>query len=137
MAFDAHAIRDQFPILSRQVNGKPLVYLDSAASAQKPRAVIEAMTGAMEHSYANVHRGLHTLANETTQAYEDAREACRRLISAASPDRIGSTKSGTHATNIVAAGLGASIKPGDEIVVSTMEHHANIIPWHFLRERRG
>jgi cysteine desulfurase/selenocysteine lyase len=136
MAFDAEAIRADFPILARQVNGHPLVYLDSAASAQKPRAVIAAMTGAMEHSYANVHRGLHTLANETTEAYEAARSSVARFIGA-DPAEIVFTKGGTEAINLVASGLGASLKAGDEIVLSEMEHHANIVPWHFLRERLG
>jgi cysteine desulfurase/selenocysteine lyase len=136
MAFDAEAIRTEFPILRRQVNGKPLVYLDSAASAQKPRAVIDAMTHAMEHSYANVHRGLHTLANETTEAYEGARKTVARFIGA-EPSEIVFTKGGTEAINLVAAGLGASLKAGDEILLSEMEHHANIVPWHFLRERLG
>jgi cysteine desulfurase/selenocysteine lyase len=136
MAFDAEAIRAEFPILQRQVNGKPLVYLDSAASAQKPRAVIEAMVHAMEHSYANVHRGLHTLANETTDAYEAARKSVARFIGA-EPSEIVFTKGGTEAINLVASGLGASLKAGDEIVLSEMEHHANIVPWHFLRERLG
>jgi len=135
MSFDVAAARAQFPILARQVNGKPLIYLDSAASAQKPRAVIEAMTSAMEGSYANVHRGLHTLANETTDAYEAAREAVRRLINAASVSEIVFTKSATEAINLVAATFGRSLGPGDEIVLSQMEHHANIVPWHFLRER--
>jgi cysteine desulfurase/selenocysteine lyase len=137
MSFDVNAIRKQFPILRRTVHGKPLVYLDSAASAQKPEAVIEAMTAAMRGSYANVHRGLHTLANETTQAYEVAREATRRFINAGSVDEIVFTKGGTESINIVAAGIGQSIKPGDEIVLSVMEHHSNIVPWNFLRERRG
>jgi cysteine desulfurase/selenocysteine lyase len=137
MTFDVAAIRKQFPILSRQVNNKPLVYFDSAASAQKPDAVIDAMAGAMRHSYANVHRGIHTLANETTQAYEGAREAVRRLINAESAEQIVFTKGATHAINIVAAGLGQRIRPGDEIVVSVMEHHSNIVPWNFLRERHG
>ena len=137
MTFDVNAIRAEFPILSRQVHGKPLVYFDNAASAQKPDAVIDAMANAMRHSYANVHRGLHTLANETTQAYEDARESVRRFINAGSVDEIVFTKGGTQAINIVAAGIGASIKPGDEIVLSIMEHHSNIVPWHFLRERKG
>jgi cysteine desulfurase/selenocysteine lyase len=137
MTFDVAAIRAQFPILFRQVNGKPLVYFDSAASAQKPDAVIDAMAGAMRHSYANVHRGIHTLANETTQAYENAREAVRRLINAEHAEQIVFTKGATHAINIVAAGLGQRIKPGDEIVVSVMEHHSNIVPWNFLRERHG
>ncbi|MDB5425386.1 MAG: aminotransferase, class, partial [Phenylobacterium sp.] len=133
MAFDAEAIRAEFPILARQVNGKPLVYLDSAASAQKPRAVIGAMVHAMEHSYANVHRGLHTLANETTEAYEAARKSVARLLGA-EPAEIVFTKGATEAINLVAAGLGASLKAGDEILLSEMEHHANIVPWHFLRE---
>jgi cysteine desulfurase/selenocysteine lyase len=136
MAFDAEAIRAEFPILQRQVNGKPLVYLDSAASAQKPRAVIEAMVHAMEHSYANVHRGLHTLANETTEAYEDARKKIAAFIGA-DPAEVVFTKGGTEAINLVAAGLGAGLKAGDEILLSEMEHHANIVPWHFLRERLG
>ena len=136
MAFDARAIREEFPILTRQVNGKPLIYLDSAASAQKPRAVIEAMTQAMEHSYANVHRGLHTLANETTEAYEAARRAVAGFIGA-DEGEIVFTKGGTEAINLVAAGLAATLKAGDEIVLSEMEHHANIVPWHFLRERQG
>lgn len=135
--FDPQAVRAQFPILSRSVNGKPLVYLDSAASAQKPRAVIHAMTAAMEGSYANVHRGLHTLANETTEAFEAARESVARFLNAPAPSNIVWTKGGTEAINLVAAGLGHSIQPGDEIIVSQMEHHSNIVPWHLLRERRG
>ncbi|WP_293678920.1 cysteine desulfurase [uncultured Phenylobacterium sp.] len=136
MAFDAEAIRAQFPILARQVNGKPLVYLDSAASAQKPRAVIDAMTHAMEYSYANVHRGLHTLANETTDAYEAARRKVAAFINA-DVNEVVFTKGGTEAVNLVAAGLGARLQSGDEIILSQMEHHANIVPWHFLRERLG
>ena len=135
--FDVAAARAQFPILSREVNGKPLVYLDSGASAQKPLAVIRAMTGAMEHSYANVHRGLHTLANETTEAYEKARESVRGLIGAAAASEIVFTKSATEAINLVASSFGQSLKAGDEIIVSQMEHHSNIVPWHFLRERQG
>jgi cysteine desulfurase/selenocysteine lyase len=137
MSFDVNAIRKQFPILSRKVHGRPLVYFDNAASAQKPLAVIDAMSDVMRGSYANVHRGLHTLANETTQAYEGARNAVRALVNAASPEEIIFTKGGTEAINIVAAGIGASIKPGDEIVLSVMEHHSNIVPWNFLRERKG
>ena len=136
MAFDAEAIRSEFPILARQVNGKPLVYLDRAASAQKPRAVIEAMVHAMEHSYSNVHRGLHTLANETTEAYEKARQSATDFIHA-DLNEIVFTKGGTEAINLVAAGLGARLKAGDEILLTEMEHHANIVPWHFLRERQG
>ena len=134
--FDVTAVRAQFPILQRQVNGKPLVYLDSAASAQKPRAVIDAMVGAMEGSYANVHRGLHTLANETTQAHEDARESVRRLINA-DEGEIVFTKGSTEAINLVAASVGQSLKSGDEIVITELEHHANIVPWWMLHEQRG
>ena len=137
MSFDVAAVRAQFPILSREVHGKPLIYLDSAASAQKPRAVIDAMTRAMETSYANVHRGLHTLANETTDAYEAARESCRRLINAADVSEIVFTKGATEGINLVASSFGQSLKAGDEIVLSVAEHHANILPWHFLRERLG
>ena len=137
MSFDPHAARREFPILERQVHGKPLVYLDSAASAQKPRAVIAAMSGAMEHAYANVHRGIHTLANETTEAYERARESVRRLLGAGSVNEIVFTKGTTEAINLVASSFGQSLKAGDEIVLSQMEHHANIVPWHFLRERLG
>jgi cysteine desulfurase/selenocysteine lyase len=137
MSFDPAAIREQFPILKRQVNGKPLIYLDSAASAQKPRAVIDAMVRVMEYSYANVHRGLHTLANETTDAYEAAREAVRGLINAETTAEIVFTKGATEAINLVASSFGMNLIAGDEIIVSQMEHHANIIPWHFLRERKG
>ena len=135
-AFDVEQVRADFPILSRQVHGKPLVYLDSAASAQKPMAVIEAMSRAMTHSYANVHRGLHTLANETTDAYEAARQKVAAFIGA-TPSEIVFTKGGTEAINLVAAGIGLSLGEGDEVLLTEMEHHANIVPWHFLRERKG
>ena len=134
--FDVEAIRAQFPILQRTVHGKPLIYLDSAASAQKPDAVLDAMTGLARTSYANVHRGLHTLANETTEAYEKARETVAKFINA-QPTEIVWTKSATEAVNLVAASFGLSLNAGDEIVISEMEHHANIVPWHFLRERKG
>ena len=137
MSFDVRTARAEFPILTRDIDGKPLIYLDSGASAQKPRAVIAAMTRAMEHSYANVHRGLHTLANETTDAYERARESVRRFINAPTVNEIVFTKGTTEAINLVASSYGLSLKAGDEIVVSQMEHHANIVPWHFLRERKG
>lgn len=133
--FDVGAVRAQFPILGRTVNDRALVYLDSAASAQKPAAVIEAMTAQMRGAYANVHRGLHTLANETTEAFEAARHTVQRFINAPTSDSIVFTKGGTQAINIVAAGL--DVMPGDEIVLSVMEHHSNIVPWHFLRERKG
>ncbi len=136
-AFDVAAARAQFPILSRQVHGKPLIYLDNGASAQKPRAVIDAMSRLMETSYANVHRGLHTLANETTDAYERARDSVRRFINAGDVNEIVFTKGATEAINLVASSFGQRLQAGDEIVLSQMEHHANIVPWHFLRERLG
>lgn len=135
--FDPYAVRAQFPILSRTVNGKPLVYLDNAASAQKPRAVIDNLVAQMEGSYANVHRGLHTLSNEATEAFEGARETVARYLNAPHHDNIVWTKGGTEAINLVANGIGLSIQPGDEIIVSEMEHHSNIVPWHLLRERHG
>ncbi|MGZ8407363.1 MAG: SufS family cysteine desulfurase [Caulobacteraceae bacterium] len=134
--FVVERVRAEFPILSRQINGRPLVYLDNAASAQKPRAVIEAMTRAMETSYANVHRGLHTLANEATEAYEAARASAARFIGG-SPTEIVFTKGGTEAINLVAASLGLGWQAGDEVVLTEMEHHSNIVPWHLLRERKG
>jgi len=137
MSFDVQAVREQFPILKREVNGRPLVYLDSAASAQKPIVVMEAMNRASRQSYANVHRGLHTLANETTEAYEAARESVRAFINAASASEIVFTRGATEAINLVAASFGQSLRPGDEIVLTQMEHHANIVPWHFLRQSRG
>jgi cysteine desulfurase / selenocysteine lyase len=137
VGFDAYAARGEFPILQRQVNGKPLVYLDSAASAQKPTAVIEAMVRMMTGSYANVHRGLHTLSTESTEAYEAARETVARFINAESASEIVFTKGATEAINLVAAGLGMSLEAGDEVVLTEMEHHANIVPWHLLRERKG
>ncbi len=137
MSFDVAAARAQFPILTREINGKPLIYLDNAASAQKPRAVLDAMTDAASHAYANVHRGVHTMANETTEAYEDARKAVADFLHAASPAEIAFTRGATEAVNLVAASFGADLGPDDEIVLTQMEHHANIVPWHFLRERQG
>jgi len=132
------SLREDFPILATKVYGKPLVYLDNAASAQKPREVVERMLHATYHEYANVHRGLHYLANAATDAYEAARESLRAFLNAGSASEIVFTKSATEAINLVAASFGeAYIKEGDEIVLSIMEHHANIVPWHFLRERRG
>ena len=134
---DIEAIRAEFPILERQAYGKPLVYLDNAASAQKPRVVIDAMKGAMEGSYANVHRGLHLLANETTTVFEAARKTAATFLNAASPDEIVFTAGGTDSMNLVANSLGQEMSVGDEIILSVMEHHSNIVPWHFLRERKG
>jgi len=137
-AYDVEAIRKDFPILSRTVYGKPLVYLDNGASAQKPQAVIDAVAHAYAHEYANVHRGLHFLSNAATDAYEAAREKVRRFLNASSVDEIVFTKSSTEAINTVAYGYGMpKIGEGDEIVVSIMEHHSNIVPWHFIRERQG
>ncbi len=136
--FDAARARLDFPILSREVNGKPLVYLDSAASAQKPVQVIEAMDHCMRMEYANVHRGIHYLSNTATQNYENARETVRRFLNARSPEEIIFTKNATEAVNLVAYAWGMNnVGEGDEIILSIMEHHANIVPWHFLRERNG
>ncbi|MEL6687386.1 MAG: cysteine desulfurase [Pseudomonadota bacterium] len=137
MTFNVDEIRQQFPILSREVNGNPLAYLDNAASAQKPDAVIEALAGQMRSSYANVHRGLHTMANETTEAFEAARAKVAKFLNAPSSDNIVFTRGATEALNLAAYGLAHMIEPGDEIVITQMEHHSNIVPWHFLRERHG
>ncbi len=136
--YDVEAIRRDFPILSREVYGKPLVYLDSGASAQKPQAVLDAIMHAYTQEYANVHRGLHFLSNAATDAYEKARETVRRFLNAGSVEEIVFTKSTTEAINTVAYGWGMpNIGEGDEIVLSIMEHHSNIVPWHFIRERQG
>ena len=136
--YDVAKIREDFPILAERPYGKPLVYLDNAASAQKPKAVLDRLTYAYEHEYANVHRGLHYLANAATEAYEAARETVRRFLNAASTDEIIFTRSATEAINCAAASFGRKhIGAGDEIVLSVMEHHSNIVPWHFHRERKG
>ena len=136
--YDIEAIRRDFPILAREVYGKPLVYLDNGASAQKPQAVIDAVTNAYAHEYANVHRGLHFLSNAATDAYEAAREKVRAFLNAPSVDNIVFTKNATEAINTVAYGWGMpNIGEGDEIVLSIMEHHSNVVPWHFIRERQG
>lgn len=136
--YDVQTIRADFPILSRQVNGKPLVYLDNGASAQKPRVVIDAMTRAYEHEYANVHRGLHYLSNLATDKYESTRGVIARFLNAASEEEIVFTTGTTEAINLVSYAWAAPrLQPGDEIVLSIMEHHSNIVPWHFHRERRG
>jgi cysteine desulfurase/selenocysteine lyase len=138
LMLDVAKIRADFPILSREVYGKPLVYLDNAASAQKPKAVIDAMMKSMTQEYANVHRGLHFLSNAATDAFEAARESVRRFINAPSKDQIIFTRNATEAINLVAQSFGGMvIGEGDEIVLSMLEHHSNIVPWHFHRERRG
>ncbi|MEO1747775.1 MAG: cysteine desulfurase [Pseudomonadota bacterium] len=137
MNYDVEKIREDFPILSKQVYGKPLVYLDNGASAQKPRQVIDAVSHTYEDNYANVHRGLHYLSNSATDAYEAARKKVQHFLNASSENEIVFTKGTTHAINIVANALADNIQPGDEIVLSIMEHHSNIVPWHFLRERHG
>ena len=136
--FDVARLRADFPILQEKPYGKKLVYLDNAASAQKPRQVIERMTHVYEHEYANVHRGLHYLANAATDAFEAARASVRRFLNAESVDEIIFTRSATEAINLVASSFGlAHIGEGDEILLSIMEHHSNIVPWHFHRERKG
>jgi cysteine desulfurase/selenocysteine lyase len=136
--FDPSAARKDFAILSREVYGKPLVYLDSAASAQKPRQVLDAMDDFATSEYANVHRGVHYLSAAATGRYEAARETVRRFLNAAHSDEIVFTKGGTEAINLVSYSfLAPRIQPGDEIVLTVMEHHSNIVPWHFLRERHG
>ncbi|MGA0531383.1 cysteine desulfurase [Hansschlegelia sp. KR7-227] len=136
--YDVARLRADFPALSLQVHGKPLVYLDNGASAQKPRQVLDRMRRAYESEYSNVHRGLHYLANAATEAFEGARETVRAFLNAGSVDEIIFTRSATEAINLVANGVGLSgIGEGDEIVLTIMEHHSNVVPWHFLRERKG
>ena len=136
--YDVNAIRADFPILAREVNGKPLVYLDNGASAQKPRAVIDAVTRGYAEEYANVHRGLHFLSNLATDKYEAVRGKIQRFLNAADEDEIIFNSGTTEGINLVSYAWAAPrFQPGDEIVLSVMEHHANIVPWHFLRERQG
>ena len=137
-AYDVGRLREDFPALGMQIYGKPLVYLDNAASAQKPKAVLDRLERAYTAEYANVHRGLHYLANVATEAYENAREKVRAFINAARTEEIVFTRNATEAINLVAYTFGRErLRAGDEIVLSIMEHHSNIVPWHFLRERQG
>ena len=137
-SYDVARLREDFPALALKVYGKPLVYLDNAASAQKPRAVLERMMQAYTSEYANVHRGLHYLANAATEAYEGARAKVARFLNAQRTDEIVFTRNVTEAINLVASSWGEpNLSEGDEIVLSIMEHHSNIVPWHFLRERHG
>lgn len=136
--FDLAAIRAEFPILSETVRGKPLVFLDSAASAQKPRAVIQAMVHTMEHQYANIHRGLHWMSERTTDAYEATRDAAARLLNAADRSEIVFVRNTTEAINLLANTYGrALLKPGQAVLISEMEHHSNIVPWQMLRDSHG
>jgi cysteine desulfurase/selenocysteine lyase len=138
MALDLEATRRDFPILAEQIHGHRLVYLDSAASAQKPHAVLERMDQAHRHEYANVHRGLHTLANRATEAFEGGRRKVAKFLNAGRPEEIVFTRSATEAINLVASSFAEPrLGAGDEIVLSVMEHHSNIVPWHFHRERKG
>ena len=138
MTYDVNKIRADFPILSREVNGKPLVYLDNGASAQKPQVVIDAITQAYSQEYANVHRGLHFLSNLATEKYEGVRGTIAKFLNAGSEDEIVMNSGTTEGINMVAYGWAMPrLEAGDEIVLSIMEHHANIVPWHFLRERQG
>lgn len=135
--FDVNAVRADFPALETMVNGHKLVYLDNAASAQKPSQVIDGTADFYRSSYANVHRGLHHLSNAATDAYEAARGKVARFLGASSDQEIVFTRSVTEALNLVAHGLGQTLQEGDEIILSIMEHHSNIVPWHFLRESKG
>ena len=135
---DVARIREDFPILKEKIRGKDLVFLDSAASAQKPRVVIDAMVHAMEHQYANVHRGLHWMSERTTEAYEEVRDALATLLNAPDRSHIVITHSSTEAMNLVARCYGGGIlKPGQAVVISAMEHHANLVPWQMLRDSHG
>ena len=136
--YDLAKVRADFPILSREVNGKPLVYLDNGASAQKPRVVIDAMTRMYEEEYSNVHRGLHFLSNLATDKYENVRAIVRRFLNAPNDTDIVFTTGSTEGINLISYAWAAPrLQAGDEIVLSVLEHHANIVPWHFLRERQG
>src|SRR5262249_30475555 len=136
--YDVERVRADFPILAQQIHGKKLVYLDSAASAQKPRQVIDTMRGLFEAEYANVHRGAYWLSMRSTELYEAAREKVRRFLNAGAAHEIVFTRNVTEAINLVAASWGrAFLKPGDEIVISAVEHHSNIVPWQLLRDEKG
>jgi cysteine desulfurase / selenocysteine lyase len=138
VAYDVESIRADFPILSREIHGKPLVYLDNGASAQKPNFVLDTVQRAYTDEYANVHRGLHYLSNLATANFEKARETVRRFINARSDAEIIFTRNATEAINLVASSYGGPhIREGDEIVLSIMEHHSNVVPWYFLKERQG
>nr|MCS5565421.1 aminotransferase class V-fold PLP-dependent enzyme [Methylococcales bacterium] len=135
---DVHKVRADFPILSRTVRGKPLVYLDNAATAQKPRSVIDAISHLYENDYSNIHRGVHTLSERSTVLYEEVREKVQKFINARSEKEIVFLRGTTEAINLVAQSYGgANVGPGDEILISAMEHHSNIVPWQMLCQRTG
>ena len=134
---DIESIRRDFPILAQHINGHPLAFLDSAASSQRPRRVIDAISEYYEHDHANVHRGIHTLSHRATDAYEGAREKVRRFINAKSTQEIVFTKGTTDSINLVASSLGRSFSAADEIVITHLEHHSNIVPWQMLAEQTG
>ena len=136
--FDVLEFRKEFPILSKRVNNKPLVYLDNGASSQKPMSVIETVKNCYENEYSNVHRGLHFLSNLATEKYEAVRDKVMTFLGASSHEEIIFTSGSTEALNLVSyAWANQNLESGDEIILSTLEHHANIVPWHFLRSRKG
>jgi cysteine desulfurase / selenocysteine lyase len=137
LALDVERIRADFPILEQRVHGKPLVFLDTAASAQKPNQVIDAMSNTMRTQYANVHRGLHWMSERTTEAYESTRDAVARLLNAPSRDEIVFVRNSTEAINLVAHSYGSLMRPGQAVLITELEHHANIVPWQMLRDRQG
>ena len=138
VAYDVRRVREDFPILKQRVNGRPLVFLDSAASAQKPRAVIRAVQRCYEREYANIHRGVHTLSQHATEAYENTRDKVRRFLNAADSKEIIFVRGTTEGINLVAQSYTRTVlNPGDEIVISTMEHHSNIVPWQMICRERG
>jgi len=136
--YDVYELRKQFPVLQRELKGKPLVYFDNAATSQKPRIVIDALVDYYSNYNANIHRGIHTLAEEATAAYEASREACRDFIGASSTEEIIFTRGTTEGINLVSHTWGRqNISKGDEIIISTLEHHSNIVPWQMLAEEKG
>ena len=135
--FNLENIREDFPILDQEINGSPLTYFDNAASTQKPKAVINAIKNYYEHDHANVHRGVHSLSVRATELYEESRKKIAQFINANSPNEIIFTRGTTESINILASGLSGLVKQGDEILISTMEHHSNIVPWQELCIRTG
>src|SRR5690606_4019465 len=137
MSVNLYNIRKDFPILSQKVNGKDLVYFDNGATSQKPQVVIDAISNYYKEINANIHRGVHTLSQLATDAYEESRIKIQKHINAKFSHEVIFTSGTTHAINLVASGFAAFLKPGDEVLVSALEHHSNIVPWQFLCERTG